>query len=123
MPKIEKKSQSESPKDVRIFTEEELQKFHDELHVGFMKTDILSDGTDASYVDTIKYHKSKGTLNDDGAVTIQVDGFGDMMFPTRYERLEEKFRQYKEWLGRKEYGNKMRLQELDDMAKQINTEI
>lgn len=107
----------------RIFTEQELQKFHEELKA-FRFPVKLRSGDIVHPIDYVAYHKSKKTLNEMGEVIIFVDTFGEMILPPRYEKLENKIRQYNDWCVRKEYGKKIETSELDKLAEsmQINVD-
>lgn len=119
MPKIAKEVYKKT--EGRIFNDAELSKFHDELQ-SFKGSYTLRNGDTVKYIDFDAYHKSKNTLSADGGVTVQFD-FEEIISPTRYERLEEKIRQYKLWLGRKEYGRKMEAKALDAIAEEMTIEI
>lgn len=97
----------------RIFTDAEIQKFHDELQ-NFKVTEKLVRG-ETTYIDFSKYHQSKRTTTDLGVVFIR-DAFGEYIRPTRYERLEVKIRAYKAWCGRQEFRKEMELQHLEDIS-------
>lgn len=116
MPKIEKE-EIVYKKPELIFTDSELKLFHDELQ-NFKTEHILTSGEKISYIDFKKYHKSKRTLSKDGGITVQYDVVGDMIYPSRYEKLENKIKQYLSWCGRQEYIKKMRIDDLEKVSIQ-----
>lgn len=103
----------------RIFTDSELQKFHEDIQK-YRVTNKLTNNEEVFFVDFTLVHKGYRTMNKDGAVYIQEDGFGSYVYPTRYERLENKIRQYINFRGRKEFFDKNKLEGLDKLAEEMS---
>lgn len=122
MPKIKKDDFIKLPTQDRIFNEDELQKFHNELAL-FKITRKLDNGESVTYLDSVAYHIHKGTMTDRFTAVIEVDTFGEVIIPSRYERLENKFRQYKFWLARKEHSKRIIELELDKVTETLEVKI
>jgi len=105
MPKIKKDDFKQTEPQQRIFTDDELEKFHKDLGM-FRVTETLPSGQTLTSIDTVRYHIHRGTMSDRNTVVVEIDDFGDVIIPTRYEKLENKFRQYKSWLVRREFKEK-----------------
>ncbi len=118
MPRIKKDEFVKPIIQERVFTDAELEKFHRELQ-DFKVTVIIKGNEEVSYIYSHAYHIFRKTMSDQNTIIIDTDTFGDVITPTRYERLENKFKQYKSWLMKKEYIRKIEQKELEKIAESI----
>lgn len=118
MPRIQKQSDIKPAIRERIFTEQELQEFHQDIESNYRQPYTLTNGKEARPVDWKKLHIDKRTMTKHGAVIIEWDTFGEQIQPTRYDRLENKIRQYLGWLGRKEYIENEKINQLMQIAQE-----
>lgn len=114
-----KEERPKQKKEIRIYSDPELKEFDTELNQNFRVSHTLRNGEVVSIIDTIKYHKSQNSMNPDGAIYINKDPFGEIQYPIKYETIEEKLRQWGSWKSRQEYGQKKRLEGLDELAKSM----
>lgn len=115
----QKKEVIEAPK--RIFTDTELEKFHEELQ-SFKVSQILRTKETISYIDFDKYHVFKGTMSERNTIAFDDDEFSEAS-ADRYKRLEEKIKQYKNWCGRKEFTKNKIASELESLAETMKTNL
>ncbi len=111
------KDENNVPIKHRIFTDKELEDFDKELKVSFLITVTLANNEKVTYIDFDKYHKHRGTLNKVGEVVVNTDLIsGEILTPIPYERLENKIRQYKYWVGKKEFGKTKSYEQLGKVS-------
>lgn len=121
MAKIEKTKIVVPVEKKRIYTDDELKAFDVELETKYRYTVTLSDGKTCNLLDFKRLHRDYGTTVANtppyaDSVVMALDGVGEPITPTRYERLEEKIAQWGKWRGRMEYGKKMAAKQFDKMA-------
>ncbi len=117
MPKITKKDLEFKPVE-KVYTDIELQQLHDKLDK-YKVTQTLRSGEEVSIIDFGKFHQEEGSMSKDGII-VEHDGFGDIVTPTKYEKVEDMIRQYKKWMGRKEYGQKMRTKDMEELTTKMD---
>lgn len=120
MPKIQQSHQEINKTQIpkRIFTDQELKDFHEYVQT-VKTTHTNSKGDTESYIDWISVHKNKKTLSPEGIVYLQIDDFGDCVFPCRFQKLEDKIEQYLMWIGKKEFIRKIENSEFEKLVEQI----
>lgn len=117
--KIGKEQETVYRKSERIFSVGELEKFHTDIQQ-FRITKKISDGEEVSFIDFDSVHKFKNTISKYGGVYLESDGFGGHIYPTRYERLENKIAQYINWQSRKQYVENEEIKQLEELANKVN---
>lgn len=118
MPKISIPHHNNAPAPkLIIFTDEELAKFEKELEK-FKVTHMLTNGKSVTFFDYKKFHQSHGSLNEEGAIIMQHDGF-DYVTPTFYEKIENKIRQFSSYTMRREFAKIKQMDELEEIAKSV----
>lgn len=116
MPRIEKPA----PQKIlqRFYSEVELKALDNELET-YRETIILSNGEAGSVVNLKRYHVAQRSMTSDGAVVIEKDTFGDIITPIKYAVIEDKLEQWGKWKRKRDFGEKKRLEKLDEVAKSM----
>lgn len=115
-------SSSASPTVIPIkknrLSEEQLKEMQIEINSKYIKT-VWSERFKCELhpMDVKQWLIDKGGLNQYGAV-ILVRGKVIM-----YEQLNADLEQYNQWLGKKEFADKKRLQDLEEMSKQLGSDL
>lgn len=104
-------------RSAKMFTDEELAKFEKDLEP-FKVTRTITNGKSVTFYDYKKFHQFHGSLNEEGAIIMQHDGF-DYVTPTLYEKIENKIRQFSNYIMRREFSKRKKLDELEEMAKSV----
>lgn len=112
MAKITKEESVATPRIKKIYTDSELRAFGEEVKK-YRIEKTLSTGEKITMPDFKQYYVDQGALTKEGAVVAMVDMFDGIIQPMKFAVLEEKVSQYCSWKARGEYGQLMRLKQLE----------
>lgn len=121
MSKIQTVTISKAKSD-RLYTGSELQAFHDEILAKYRVERTLSTGEKITVTDYKQMHRDYKTVEisydpkyEDKVLVYTVDG--EFISPTPFEILEDKIKQYQTWRRGKEFGEKMKMADLNKVAE------
>jgi hypothetical protein len=106
-------------RSTRQWSDYDLAEFHQGMEK-YKKPYVLRNGETVMIYDEIKFLQDHGALGEEGDVIVKNRVYIDHQLTDAsvpYVDLDDKIRQWKDWLGRKEFGEKKKLEDLEKIAE------